>query len=52
MVGEIRWGKGKGKKGKKGRRKRIIAWVDYLLNDCFAMWKKRRIRKERRVGEG
>ena len=51
MVGEIRWGKGKGKKGKRGRRNRIIAWVDYLLNGCFAMWKKRQIRKEKRVGE-
>ena len=38
--------------GKKGRQKRTIARVDYLLNGCFAMWKKRRIRKERRVGEG
>ena len=52
MVGEIRWEKGKAKKGKRGRRNRIIAWVDYLLNGWFAMWKKRRIRKERRVGEG
>lgn len=52
MVGEIRSGKGKGKKGKRGRRNRIIVWVDYLLNGGFAMWKERQIRKERRVGEG
>ena len=52
MVGEIRWGKGKDKKGKRGRRNRIIAWVDYLLNVYFAMRKKRQIRKEKRVGEG
>ena len=52
MVGEIRWGKGEGKKGKMGRRNRTIARVDYLLNGCFAMWKERQIRKEKRVGEG
>ena len=52
MIGEIRWGKRGGKKGKRGKRNRIIARVDYLLNGCFAMWKKRRIRKERRVGKG
>ena len=43
-------GKREGKKGKRGRRIRTIARVDYLLNGCFAMWKKRQIRKEKRVG--